>query len=138
MKYELQYIKWYGISFDRDKLIKFIRRIKLTKFLSFIPSYRLEHKILNEILQSQDQTRINGLLNNDEDISRMCLIEKWARIASVDILLNGIYSRSTYTTITNLPIKDYQLLMKRVEEIVEVGKNMTYQTNNITDNTPGL
>lgn len=138
MKYELQYIKWYGISFDRDKLIKFIRRIKLTKFLSFIPSYRLEHKILNEILQSQDQIRINGLLNNDEDISRMCLIEKWARIASVDILLNGIYSRSTYTTITNLPIKDYQLLMKRVEEIVEVGKNMTYQTNNITDNTPGL
>jgi hypothetical protein len=138
MKYELQYIKWYGISFDRDKLIKFIGRIRLTKFLSFIPSYRLEHKILNEILQSQDQTRINGLLNNDEDISRMCLIEKWARIASVDILLNGIYSRSTYTTITNLPIKDYQLLMKRVEEIVEVGKNMTYQTNNITDNTPGL
>ena len=80
---------------------------------------------------------MNGLLNNDENILRMCFIEKWARIAAVDILLTNVYSRLTFTTISNLPIKDYQLLMKRVEEMVDTGRKTTYQSNKITDNIPG-
>ena len=137
-KYELQYVKWNGINFDRDKLIKFVKRLNLTYLLSFIPHYRQEHQILNEIYDSYDKVRMDGLLNNDENILRMCFIEKWARIAAVDILLTNVYSRLTFTTISNLPIKDYQLLMKRVEELVENGKNITYQTINISDNIPGL
>lgn len=137
-KYELQYVKWNGINFDREKLIKFIKRLKLTYFLSFIPYYRKEHQILNEILNLYDQVRIKGLLNGDENIVRMCFIEKWARIAAVDILLTNTYSRLTYTTISNLPIKDFQLLSRRVEELVSAGRNLTYQSNIITDNTPGL
>jgi hypothetical protein len=93
--------------------------------------------MLTEILDTYDKDRIEGLLNGDENILRMCLIEKWARIAAVDILLTNTYSRLTYTTISNLPIKDYQLLMKRVEEMVTIGRNLTYQSNIITDNTPG-
>jgi hypothetical protein len=80
---------------------------------------------------------MDGLLNNDENILRMCFIEKWARIAAVDILLTNVYSRLTFTTISNLPIKDYQLLMKRVEEMVDTGRKTTYQSNKITDNIPG-
>lgn len=137
-KYELQYVKWNGINFDRERLIKFIKRLKLTYFLSFIPYYRKEHQLLTEILNLYDQVRIKGLLSGDENIIRMCFIEKWARIASVDILLTNTYSRHTYTTISNLPIKDFQLLSKRVEELVTIGKNLTYQSNTITDNTPGL
>jgi hypothetical protein len=136
-KYELQYVKWNGINFDRERLIKFIKRLKLTYFLSFIPHYKIEHQMLTEILNTYDKDRIEGLLNGDENILRMCLIEKWARIAAVDILLTNTYSRLTYTTISNLPIKDYQLLMKRVEEMVTIGRNLTYQSNIITDNTPG-
>jgi hypothetical protein len=136
-KYELQYVKWNGIDFDRERLIKFIKRLKLMYFLSFIPYYRREHQMLTEILNIYDKDRIEGLLNADENILRMCLIEKWARIAAVDILLTNTYSRLTYTTISNLPIKDYQLLMKRVEEMVDAGRNLTYQSNIITDNTPG-
>jgi hypothetical protein len=68
----------------------------------------------------------------------MSFIEKWARIAAVDILLTNTYSRLTYTTISNLPIKDFQLLSKRVEELVTAGRNLTYQSNTITDSTPGL
>jgi protein gp37 len=68
---------------------------------------------------------------------KRCFIEKWARIASTDILLTNVYSRPTFTTISNLPIKDYQLLMKRVEEMVTMGRELTYQSNIITDNTPG-
>jgi hypothetical protein len=136
-KYELQYVKWNGINFDRERLIKFIKRLKLTYFLSFIPYYGKEYQMLTEILDTYDKDRIEGLLNGDENILRMCLIEKWARIAAVDILLTNTYSRLTYTTISNLPIKDYQLLMKRVEEMVHAGRNLTYQSNIITDNTPG-
>lgn len=136
-KYELQYVKWNGINFDRERLIKFMKRLKLTYFLSFIPYYRREHQMLTEILNTYDKNRIEGLLNGNQDILRRCLIEKWARIASTDILLTNTYSRLTFTTISNLPIKDYQLLMKRVEEMVEMGRNLTYQSNKITDNTPG-
>lgn len=137
-KYELQYVKWNGINFDREKLIKFMNRLKLTYFLSFIPYYKKEYKILNEILNLYDPVRLKGLLNGDQNIVRMCFIEKWARIAAVDILLTNTYSRLTYTTISNLPVKDFQLLSKRVEELVSAGRNLTYQTNTITDNTPGL
>ena len=136
-KYELEYVKWNGINFDRERLIKFVKRLKLTYFLSFIPYYRREHRMLIEILNTYDKNRIEGLLNGNQDILRRCLIEKWARIASTDILLTNTYSRLTFTTISNLPIKDYQLLMKRVEEMVEAGRNLTYQSNKITDNTPG-
>jgi hypothetical protein len=136
-KYELQYVKWNGINFDRERLIKFVKRLKLTYFLSFIPYYRKEHQILTEILNTYDKIRIKGLLNGDENILRMCFIEKWARIGAVDILLTTTYSRLTYTTISNLPIKDFQLISKRIEEMVEAGRNLTYQSTIITDNTPG-
>ena len=136
-KYELQYVKWNGINFDRERLIKFNNRLKLTCLLSFIPYYRREHQILTEILNIYDKDRIRGLLSGDENTLRMCFIEKWARIASVDILLTNSYSRLTYSTISNLPISDYQLVMKRIEELIENGKNITYQKDKITDNIPG-
>ena len=136
-KYELQYVKWNGINFDRERLIKFIKRLRLTYFLSFIPYYRKEHQILTQILNTYDNVRIEGMLNGDENILRMCLIEKWARIAAVDILLTNTYSRLTYTTISNLPIKDFQLLSKRVEEMVKAGRNLTFQSDNSSNNIPG-
>ena len=136
-KYELQYVKWNGINFDRERLIKFIKRLKLTRFLSFIPSFNGEYCILKEILGSYDSEIIQGLLNNDEKISRMCFIEKWSRIASLDILLTNTYSRLTYSTISNLPYTDFQLVMKRTEELISIGQKITYQKDNITDNIPG-
>jgi hypothetical protein len=136
-KYELQYVKWNGINFDRERLIKFIKRLRLTYFLYFIPYYRKEHQILSEILNTYDKVRIEGMLNGDENILRMCLIEKWARIAAVDILLTNTYSRLTYTTISNLPIKDFQLISKRVEEMVTAARNITFQSDNSSNNIPG-
>ena len=137
-KYELQYVKWNGINFDRERLIKFMNRLRLTYFLSFIPYYRKEHQMLTEILDSYDKDRIEGLLNGNQEVLKRCLIEKWARIGATDILLTNTYSRLTFTTISNLPIKDYQLLMKRVEEMVTAGRNITFQSDNVTDNIPGL
>lgn len=138
-KYELFYIKWNGIEFDKEKLIKFIKRLNLLKITSFfIKSHKEELQILFEIYKSYDQTKLKGLLENDPQISRLSLIEKWSRIGAIDILLTGVFSRNTYTVIINLPVKDYQLAMKRVEELVKLGKEMTYQTEDVTDNLPGL
>lgn len=138
-KYELQHITWKGIGFDKEQLIKFIRRIKLLKFLSiFSKQHKEEFVILNDIYNLYDRRRLNALLNNDPLISKSSIIEKWARIASVDILLTGTYSRNTFTTISNFPIQDYQLTIKRIEELVDVGKNLTYQKDKISDNIPGL
>lgn len=137
-KYELEYIKWNGINFDRENLIKFIKRLRLTFFLSFIPQYKKEHKILKDILNTYDNFRIQGLLNNDENIVRLCFIEKWARIAATDILLTNVYSRDTFTTISNLPIRDYQLLLKRTEELIISGRNLAIQSNNVSNDIPGL
>ena len=105
--------------------------------MSFIPYYRREHQILTEILNTYDKVRIEGLLNGDEDIMKRCFIEKWARIASTDILLTNVYSRPTFTTISNLPVSDYQLLIKRVDELISLAQNFTTQKDKITDNIPG-
>ena len=137
-KFELQYVKWNGINFDRERLIKFMKRLRLTYFLSFIPYYRREHTVLTEILNEYDEVRINGLLNGDQNILRMCLIEKWARIGAVDILLTNTFSRLTYTTISNFPIKDYQLVMKRIEEMVQLNREITHQSGIISNSIPGL
>ena len=138
-KYELQYITWKGIEFDKEQLVKFVRRIKLLKFLSiFSKRHKEELVILQEIYNLYDERRMNGLLNNDADISKWGTIEKWARIATVDILLTGSYSRNTFTTISNFPTKDYQLTLKRIEEMVNNHKSITYQQDKISDNTPGL
>jgi hypothetical protein len=137
-KYELYYIKWNGINFDKEKLIKFINRLKLTYFLSFIPSFRSEYKILKQILLSYDQTRIRGLLQNDETITRICLIEKWARIGAIDILTTNVFSRPTYIVISNFPTNDYQLIMKRIDEHIKKNKELSYQSDDISNDIPGL
>jgi hypothetical protein len=138
-KYELYYIKWNGIGFDKDKLISFMKRIKWLKFLSFFSSSKREElRILLEIYNQYNENTLRGILNNDETISRWALIEKWARIAAIDILLTNTYSRGTFTIISNLPIKDYQLVMKRIEEMVKLHREVTHQSDIISNDIPGL
>ena len=138
-KYELYYIKWNGIGFDKEKLIQFIKRIKWLKLLSiFSSSKREELQILLEIYNQYNKDTLKGILNNDETISRWALIEKWARIGAIDILLTNTYSRGTFTIISNLPIKDYQLVMKRIEEMVKLNREVTHQSDDISNDIPGL
>lgn len=137
-KYELYYIKWNGINFDKDKLVQFIKRIKFLEITSFFyKPHKEELNLLKEIKESYNQKTLNGLLNNDEIISRNGLIEKWSRIAAIDILLTNTYSRATYTVISNLPIQDYQLILKRIEELVKIGQNIRHQSDNISKDIPG-
>jgi hypothetical protein len=138
-KYESYYIKWNGIGFDKEKLILFVKRIKWLKFISFfLHSKKEELNILLEIYSLYNEETLIGILNNDEEISRCALIEKWARIGAIDILLTNVFSRSTYTVITNLPISDYQLVMKRIEELIKLSRTTTHQSDNISNDIPGI
>lgn len=138
-KYELYYIKWNGIGFDKEKLISFIKRVNWLKLVYiFSKSKREELKILLEIYNQYNEDTLKGILNNDETISRWALIEKWSRIAAIDILLTNSYSRGTFTIISNLPTKDYQLVMKRIEELVKLNREITHQSDDISNDIPGL
>lgn len=135
--YEAFYILWNGIEFDKEKLIKFIKRLHLVKFLSFIPRYRKEYITLIEVFNSYDKAVLDGLMNNDEEINRMAIIEKYARIGALDIAIHQVFSRETYRIISNLPTEDYKLILRRIDELVKIAQTTTYQGDNLTSNIPG-
>lgn len=138
-KYELFYIKWSNIDHDKDKLIQLIKRIKKLKFLSiFSKNHKEEYEILIELFNSFNQETLKGILNNDENISRLSIIEKWARIGAIEIVTTNTFSKETYSIISHLPIKDYQLFSKRIQELISLAKNLTNQEDMVSNNTPGL
>lgn len=138
-KYELFYIKWSGIDHDRDKLIQLIKRIKKLKLLSFFSkNSKEEYTILKELFQSLNQETTRGILDNDENVSKLSIIEKWARIGAIEIVTTNTFSKETYSVISHLPIKDYQLFSKRIQELILLAKNTTNQEDVVSNSTPGL
>jgi hypothetical protein len=137
--YESSNIIWKNIHFDKELLLKFIKRLNFVRFLSsFSKRYKDEYNNLLSILESKDQERIQGLLNNDEDICRASLIEKWSRIGAVELIIFGRYTKDTYTLISNLPIEDYILIEKRIRELINLVNDIRIEENNISNTTPGL
>ncbi len=138
-KYELFYIKWSGIEHDKDKLVELIKRIKKLKILSFFSkNAKEEYEILIELFENLNQETTIGILNNDEDTSRLSIIEKWARIGAIEIVTTNTFSKETYSIISHLPINDYQLFSKRIQELISLAKNLTNQEDVISNSTPGL
>ena len=109
----------------------------MVKFLSFIPRYRKEYITLIEVFNSYDKAVLDGLMNNDEEINRMAIIEKYARIGALDIAIHQVFSRETYRIISNLPTEDYKLILRRIDELVKIAQTTTYQGDNLTSNIPG-
>lgn len=110
-EYELRYVMFPNIGFDKQQLLEFLEYRKKAK------GELLE--TLDKILSEYPKDKLIKLLNNDPDVSRMSTIEKYARMAAKDILLTGKYRPETFEIVTNLPLSDYQLLMKRSKEIIE-------------------
>jgi hypothetical protein len=81
---------------------------------------------------------LEKLLNNDFEYSRWATIEKWARIASVEILLNQKYSTETFLTISNLPISDYKLVIRRCKELVRIISDVTTEAEADASTIPGV
>ena len=138
-KYELFYIQWSTIGHDKEKLVKFLKRIERLKFLKiFSRSYKEEYRILNEILVSYDFSKLQLLLNNEETYCRIATLEKYARKGAVEILIDGVFSKETYSAIMNLPAKDFKLLIKRTNEIIEMQQSLQLQEEKPSNEIPGL
>lgn len=136
--YELLYIKWSGIDYDREKLNRFILNLKVYRFLSIFSSkFKDQYRKLKVIHGMYDKVKLEKLHNGDEETIRMSVIEKYSRIGSVELLINGVYTKETYTTITNLPIEDFQLVTKRVQELIKIAQSVTTQDDTVSESTPG-
>jgi hypothetical protein len=136
--YELLYIEWSGIDYNREKLNRFILNLKVYRFLSvFSSKFKDQYRKLKVIHGMYDKVKLEKLHNGDEETVRMSIIEKYSRIGSVELLINGVYTKETYTTITNLPIEDFQLVTKRVQELIKIAQSVTTQDDTVSESTPG-
>lgn len=136
--YELNFIVWNDISYNRKKLLKFYRRLELCKLLSFIPRYSDEYKILIKIRSQQNQEKIERLYKNEEKAVREAIIENLSRKAATELIIDNRWSKKTYNKISNLPLSDFKIALTRIEELIENAKNVTNQSNKISDDIAGL
>lgn len=118
-EYELNHIVWSGIEYDKEKLINFIDRYNQLKHTPKTNDSIEEVSIMENILKKQDNENLQKLLNNDSDYSRWATVEKFSRRAAVEILLEGRYSKETFSIISNLPVVDFKLVMKRTKELIK-------------------
>jgi len=136
-KYELTYLKWEGIHYDRVKLKRFIFRYNLITILSKVfKSYKEELEVLNGIIDHYGRSKVFNLINNDDYTSRLAHIERLSRLGSVEILTTGSFNPNTYHQISNLPKTDYDLVSKRIQELIKIGQRVTIQDDIIGENIP--
>lgn len=136
-KYELTYLKWEGIHYDRIKLKRFIFRYNLITILSKVfKSYKEELEVLNGIIDHYGRSKVFNLINNDDYTSRLAHIERLSRLGSVEILTTGSFNPNTYHQISNLPKTDYDLVSKRIQELIKIGQRVTIQDDIIGENIP--
>lgn len=137
-EYELKHIVWEGIEYDKDKLVKFVDRYNELSSSRKNTIRKEELRIMDEILKSHNQENLKKLLNNDLEYSRWATIEKYSRIAAVEIVLDGKYSKKTFKIISNLPLSDYKLVIKRTKELVKILQEVTTETEQDTSKIPGV
>ena len=126
--YELCFFKWKSISYDIEVLNTFMRRYKLYKFLNtYTPFFKNKFTLFDSILEYYNKENILLLYNRDEKALKMALVEKWARKGALEVLINGKFSIQTYQTISNLPVLDFNLILKRTNELVNIGRGVVIQ-----------
>jgi hypothetical protein len=136
--YELKNIKWVDIEYNKEKLIEFVNHYEQLKSPFVSKNEKEELKMMDNILSEYNTSNLEKLLNNDFEYSRWATIEKWARIASVEILLNQKYSKETFLTISNLPLSDYKLVIRRCKELVRIISDVTSEAEADTSTIPGV
>lgn len=137
-EYELKHIVWAGIEYDKEKLINFIDRYTQLQHLPKTNDSKEEIGIMENILKKQNHKNLQKLLNNDSDYSRWATVEKFSRRASVEILLDGKYSKETFVIISNLPIVDFKLIMKRTKELIKNINETVAESEMDTSKIPGV
>lgn len=135
LEYEERYIRWVSIGYDKKVLSELLYELKYLKENNTWPE-RVE--FLESILAEHDAEQLLNLLQGEKQAERFATIEKWARKASMEILIYDKYSVETLNVITQFPLADYQLLVKRVHEIVSMIQDITTQATVLAQGVAGV
>jgi len=134
-EYEERYIRWVSVGHDKKKLSELLYEIKYLKEEKAWPE---RIAFLESILAEHDSQQLYNLLTNDPQTARFATIEKWARQAAMEVLIFERYGIDTLNTITQFPLADYQLVVKRVQEIVNMVTDISTQSAALASGIPGL
>ena len=134
-EYEERYIRWVSVGYDKKKLSELLYEIKYLKEEKAWPE---RIAFLESILAEYDSHQLYNLLINDPQTVRFATIEKWARQAAMEILIFERYGVETLNTITQFPMADYRLVVKRVQEIVNMITDISVQSAVLASGVPGL
>lgn len=134
-EYEERYVRWVSIGYDKKVLAELLYELKYLKENNEWPE---RITFLEGLLAEHDFEHLLNLLNNEPQTSRFSLIEKLARQAAMEILIFDKYSIDTLNTITQLPLADYQFVVKRVYEISTLIRDITTQSTNLAAGIAGL
>lgn len=136
-EYDLKNIVWVGIEYDKQKLINFV--VKYNNLLSKKDNNTSDElRIMKDILKSHNIENLKKLLNNDPEYSRWAIIEMLAKKASIEIVIDGKYSKDTFETISNLPTVDFKLILKRTKELVNIINDVNTEVEMDTSKIPGV
>lgn len=133
--YEERYVRWVSITYDKTVLLELLYELKYLSE-SEEPD-ELRKKFLETILEENDPEHLYNLLINDPHTIRMALIEKWSRRAAMEMLIDGKYTIDTLNTITQFPLADYQLIVKRTQELVHAISDVTTQASQLASGIAG-
>jgi hypothetical protein len=137
-EYELKNVIWVGLEYNKKKLIKFFK--KYDYYQSQPQSEETDEmiRVMDEIIQSHGTDKLTKLLNNDKDYSRWATIESISKIASIEFMLNGKYTQNTFSKMSHLPIVDFKLVLKRIQELVNNVDKVIKDTDLGNTNIPGV
>jgi hypothetical protein len=137
-EYELKHIVWVGIEYDKEKLISFFERYNQLKSIPKTNDSTEEINIMESILKSHNNENLQKLLRNNPEYSRWATIEKFSRMAAIDIMLNGKYSKETFSIISNLPTVDFKLIIKRTKELIKTINETITESEMDISKIPGV
>jgi hypothetical protein len=134
-EYEERYVRWVSIGYDKKKLSEILYELKYLKEQNTWPE---RIAFLEDVLSQHDPEHLLNLLNNDPQTVRFAMVEKWARQAAMEILIFDKYSIETLNTVTQFPLADYQLFVKRVLEITTMIQDITTQSTSLAAGVAGV
>jgi hypothetical protein len=137
-EYELKNVIWVGLEYNKKKLIKFFKKYNYYKSLPQNEEPDEMIRIMDEIVLSHGNDKLNKLLNNDKDYSRWATIESISKVASIEFMLHGKYSEKTFSKMSHLPIVDFKLVIKRIQELVNNVDKVIKDTDLGNTNIPGV
>lgn len=132
--YEDRHVRYSSIAYDKKILSDLLYELQ---YLRENEKWPERQQFLEEILNEHDFQHLFNLLVNEPHTARMATIEKWARHAAMEILIFDKYSIETLNTITQFPLADYQLLVKRIHEIVYMVRDITTQAASLATGLAG-